>query len=498
MTDSEQGDHLEKPVEKKVEEPASLQDNAGEKRCTVPPSVRNGSITVFGALKKAVITPQILFLVVGLVFGMLMVFVNPMWHVPDESGHFLKAYVVTEGHFLSVKNNKGVTGDQIPRSIQKTMDILSVEPGKKINEKDVDRAFKVPLRAGSTMWISFQGGYPPVPYLPQGIGIIAGRIFGATPMTLAYLARVGNLFAWLALVFFAIAITPVLKWVMFLLGIMPMSIHLAGSISPDVVTIGVAFLFTAFILRLALAKEKTTVTRRDIGFVFVLGIVLAMCKQPYFFLALLFLMIPTARFKDRKQYYVTLAIFVLVVVSIGLSWTLFEVGCWSVWVSPSISLAKQLSHILHHPVSFGVTVLRTFNVQKEFYLGSFVGAFGWFEVALPAWFPYFFLFGLIAISALDKTDIEIRKRQRVTNVSAIIVIIAAIIAVFYLTYTNVGAGLIQGIQGRYLIPIAPLVFLLFYNHAIKYEKGAWFYVCMVAIAVITVVVTITKIWTHFY
>ena len=70
-----------------------------------------------------------------------MVFVNPMFHVPDEQAHFFKAFAVAEGHLLWTKNAQG-EGWYLPSSVFSLSTSLdwrnfNTAPGLKIDEKKV-------------------------------------------------------------------------------------------------------------------------------------------------------------------------------------------------------------------------------------------------------------------------------------------------------------------------------------------------------------------------
>jgi uncharacterized membrane protein len=464
-------------------------------------TARKASAVIYSGLRKAVITPQILFLIIASILGLTLVFLNPMFHVADEPAHFWKAYSVGELHLLSVRE-KGIEGNEMHLSIQKTMETVKfqVADGLKIDEKAVDQGFRIPLNSGKKGFMAngVAGLYPPVPYIPQAVGIDIGRIFNESPLTLAYMGRAFNLLAWLILVFLAISITPVFKWVFFLLGVMPMAMLQAASLSPDSVTNGLAFLTVAFFLRLAFAKDKRRVTKRDIVLMFVLGVLLAFVKQPYFLLVFLFLLIPRSKFKSKKEYYVVFAALVLIVLVIGMSWTMMESSAYTP-PHPDVVSGKQVSFILHHPYTAAVILLRTINVYKEGWLSGFVGAFDWFETALPMWIAYLFLFALIGTAVLDKDkDIEIRNSKKLLMLVIAVAMFLGVVAALYLSWTPVGYFLIQGVQGRYLIPLAPLILLLFYNRAVSYDKGKAFYALMVAIPVLTTYFTISRIWHRFY
>ena len=66
----------------------------------------------------------------------------------------------------------------------------------------------------------------------------------------------GDLAVFLALAVLAVKRTPVLKWTVALVAMMPLSMFLAASISADAVTLALAILTVALVLRLAVEPAK--------------------------------------------------------------------------------------------------------------------------------------------------------------------------------------------------------------------------------------------------
>jgi uncharacterized membrane protein len=124
----------------------------------------------------------------------------------------------------------------------------------------------------------------------------------------------------IVLVFLAIRITPVFKWVFFLLGIMPMTLFQFASLSYDAITIGLCFLLLATILNYALRDEKS-ISSREIAFLFILALMLAAAKQPYVIMVLAFFIIPFSRFGSLKKYLTIIAGLAFVVALFSLPWT---------------------------------------------------------------------------------------------------------------------------------------------------------------------------------
>src|SRR4051812_39190254 len=70
------------------------------------------------------VKPQHFFLLVAIPFGLLFIIINPPFQVPDEPHHFYKAWQISEGQFISLKNNQRV-GGYIPKSIEHIATLFS-------------------------------------------------------------------------------------------------------------------------------------------------------------------------------------------------------------------------------------------------------------------------------------------------------------------------------------------------------------------------------------
>ncbi len=105
--------------------------------------------------------------------------------------------------------------------------------------------------------------------------------------------------AWCLLVGLAIRKAPVGKWAFAVLGLLPTAVFHGAAVSADGVTLGVAFLFLAFVLHLALTPGLQ-VMRREWVWLLALGVALACVKPGYAPLALTALAIPLDRFPTPR------------------------------------------------------------------------------------------------------------------------------------------------------------------------------------------------------
>jgi hypothetical protein len=177
--------------------------------------------------------PWRLFVLLGLVFGMAIVVLQPPFVGADESAHFLRAYQVSCLGWIPEKivDKDGVRlGGTLPTSLESTIGAIHsrypLDPDNKLGAKDFARLWDIKLHPERRAFCDFPATatYPAIPYLPQSIGIFLGRMAGFPPVAIMYLGRLCNLLAYLALVVLALRTTPILKWAFFLVGLMPMAL----------------------------------------------------------------------------------------------------------------------------------------------------------------------------------------------------------------------------------------------------------------------------------
>ena len=63
-----------------------------------------------------VIKPEYIFILLGILFGTLFIFLVPPFQSPDEPVQFGKAVAISQGQFLSVRKD-GVSGNYLPKSL---------------------------------------------------------------------------------------------------------------------------------------------------------------------------------------------------------------------------------------------------------------------------------------------------------------------------------------------------------------------------------------------
>jgi uncharacterized membrane protein len=402
-------------------------------------------------IKRPALKLEIIFLIIAVVFGLSFAVITPMFEVDDEGDHYLKVNHLSQGQVF-VKQSK-----------------------------------------------VFINLYSPIPYLIPTLAFFIGKLLGLSAVVLFYIGRLSNLVFYIFIVYLAIKYTPILKWVFLLLALMPMALYEAASLSSDGFNIAISFLLIAYILKLAFDDEISNISKNQFLTVFILGIMLALSKEIYVLLLLFFLIIPKQKFISRNYKFTWFFIIFVFSICVGLLWGVIVKGMY-VPLNPNVNPQVQISFILSHFASFTWIFVGTISQNLLFYLTTFVGTFGWTDIGLDTplhpFLVYIYILFVLFVALTDKIEVYMQLKQKIFSITLFLVSLISIFVLEYLTWTTVGNYLIEGVDGRYFIPVAPLLFLAFYNNRIPSFKENKILVPIFII--IMLLISVYMIYHRFY
>jgi uncharacterized membrane protein len=448
---------------------------------------------IFRKIRTLNLVPERLYLVLSLVFGCLLVFLIPPLQVPDEPAHYFRSFQLSEFNLFQL--SKKTT----PRSLvtlYSTFSRMNFGPFEKTTISEIKAQFKVNpdlenrVKKDESIPGFSEDGIPNYifPYTAQAIGLFTGRIFNCSPVALMYFGRIFNLLCMILIIYITIKISPVLKWIFVLLGLMPMTLYLSASLSPDAMTISLSFFLCAFLFRSAFGKDLL-LTKKDIAALLVLTFLIGLCKPPYSLIILLYFLIPVNRIGSWKKY---ILVFLCQVVLIWGAMHVWSVRNLFIHESPAVAVTtgnpgqqksivnkttpedtdpnhpkgrnagKQKEFILNNVAAFGKMIINnTFIYMRSFYLESFVGIIGHLIRHLPGWLINFYLWMLLITAVVSSTiDVDIGWKSRLLTFILFWFLIFIIETGLYIGWTPVGQNYVEGVQGRYFIPFAPIFFII--------------------------------------
>lgn len=248
----------------------------------------------------------------AMVLGVLYLAVMPGLSAPDELSHYSTAYRISSTMLFEdplirpagltavrasdypLEDMNGVKTPDIPEDTEELPEVLG-NPVKQTTYravKDWEKRYAFSTKPVASPIPDVKT--TPVFYLPQAIGFSIARVLGLGAMGLLFLGKFLNLCCYVALTALAVRTAPIGKSWFAAAGLLPMSLHLAASLSYDAGLIGCVFLFTALVFKLAYGSEE--IRARELIALCALAALFGPCKLVYAPLILLALLIPARVF----------------------------------------------------------------------------------------------------------------------------------------------------------------------------------------------------------
>lgn len=409
---------------------------------------------------KKNIKAEKLFLMTVPIVCLFFLITMPTFKNHDEYYHWLKAYEISTGNLMTpIENN--IQGSMMPEGVSK---VFPNSEWINMDYKMVQEKLEVTLEKDKQGILNPETAalYSFIQYIPQATGIALARLVTDNVYLITYAGRLVNLLVALILLYFAIKIIPFGKKLILIPAMIPIALEGFTSLSPDAMTISMAFLYLAYILNLAFG-EKQQINWKDKFLLLLMSIVIALCKIVYIPLVGLILLIPKEKFKGGTNKSKILNF--IVIAGIALAVNLLWLGISSKYLSNFREGDSQIQVALlfQNPIQYIQELLYTINLYGNNYVMSLFGMeIGWGElVKIHSIVPYV-LMGIYLLVAITDNDIKNKFKiyQLVWMVLVVLAIVALIFTSLYVQWTTVGSFSIEGVQGRYFLPILPLIMFL--------------------------------------
>lgn len=300
--------------------------------------------------------------------------------------------------------------------------------------------------------------YSQVCYIPAAVALKVTSYLHFPFSIWFKIGKIANLLLYSLIMYLAIKIMPVKKELLFVFALLPSNLSLASNYSYDGYITALLALSLALFLQKLYSREKVDAkwtVQYTIASAFAV-----LPKAVYAPLILLPLVFKQDRFKDKKQqckFKVALAFLTLVLLSTFILPAL---------LSPSVagdnrgagvtSVSGQMQYIFSNPVFYSILLLKSTFGQL------FVKFFGAATITKMGYTGCASFVALIVLDAVmvalavvnyEQKESRLDKYQRVFIVFLIFCVNCLIWTALYLSFTEVGGTEIQGVQGRYFLPL---------------------------------------------
>jgi hypothetical protein len=458
---------------------------------------------IYALRHPAELSAPTVFLLLALPFGTALSLLTPLMQAPDEISHAFK--IADAASYLNVGAEEETAAPQTRAAQLPVNAIITVfepyvhyaEYGRLQSAAIRDYIANLPQDLKHTYEYCPPFGdhhqrYSYAPYYPAAVGFSLAMQLKRPWLEILHAARLSNFLTWVALAWLAIYLIPTGKWLLTLLALSPMSVFIAASLSPDALTIALSFLAVALSLRLTLAPSAQT----WLAAVIIL-ILLTLSKLPYLILAGLLLLPATQQpVFLRRHGGLILAGLAGICLLGGVAWyLLLHAGSGDF----ARVASTQLGFVVHHPLVYLQQVAHSFYVFGGDLLHQFVGVFGWLQIPLP--WSFVILHGaMLTFFALTDAHYPTRlnRLSRFVLLTTFSLGLLAVATALYLLDTpSPDKTLITGLQGRYFIPLAPLLLLALGQPKLAMPQGCHARLSLIYLPFM-LAATLFFVWQHYY
>lgn len=443
--------------------------------------------------------------VVILILGVFYLIALPPFTAPDEAAHFISSYrlssqimgkqAVADEDYLSraTKEEKDRIDHGANVLVRSGDDVngFESEPGQFSYNMMITQLLSKDNSQGVTVRSEIPVNTSPIIYLPQAIGIALARVFHMGYVPMVMLGRFFNLLAFTIMSYMAFRIMPFKKEVIMAVSALPMTLHLAASYSYDTGFIGLALMLLAWCFYLAFEKDEVTI--KDTVILALLLILLEPGKIVYLPLAGICLFIPSAKFQSKKRYWISFACVLAAMLLAVFLVNHLVLGIWATrkesYIGWSEAAGYTVSDVINKPYDIVMVYYKTFVTQLDYYLVTMLGGFlGNLDpnLTVPPFCLLLLCYGLfISVVRREGEGVPFKRWQKLLTLLLVFLSACLILASMLLGYTPREMTYITGVQGRYFIPLLPLVLLTIFDKrlvlTVDLRKSAWFLQCFVSI-----------------
>lgn len=399
------------------------------------------------------------YLVVMTIIGLFFVFKNTPLTGLDERFHFFRSYQMAQGTMLPklINGEKGAWGGCVERKALQYVwpFFISQDQNQPASKEDAIKRAKEIDASNDTVSTCFNfapsAAYSPLLYAPSAIGIAITKYTSFGIDTQMYAGRVMNLVFFIAMVYVAVMMMPIMRIPTLMILSFPTLLNLASSYSPDPVTNLVTVMFIACCLRMAILKEKI------FWQTFVLACLVGLLKMTNIAFLPFVLLIPSSLFSSRVKWLAYMAGSIAAGCAVALAWN----GYYS-WVPSQfwhsggdIKTAKEM--LLTQPFATVIFLIKSVIIQTPDMFDRMFATFGGGPAAYTWTFGgkycYLAIFSIFmaTLSSVSQSQIAFNKLKLyllpVMSIGSVLLIFLAL----WVGFSPLNIPIVGGVQGRYFI-----------------------------------------------
>jgi uncharacterized membrane protein len=406
---------------------------------------------------------QVLFFAYIAIALLILTFFVPPFQKADEAGHYWRSVALTN---LDLACKKDVDGNYFYAMKRKYADFpyvmhtwdVAYQQKVRFNTDWLRASFDAPLYK-ETGRVYEYCGFAPTGFLPSALGVLVGKPF-INPLISLYLGRVAGAFFFIGCFLLALKVTPPrYRLLVYFYAALPTVLHQVSAVSYDVVQLSLSPVIFGYLTKF-LTEDRLIKPVELFTFMVLVFWAINVRLVPFSPLVLLFFALKPANVAaSRSQYLRTAAVFAGVTAAVTLigAAIYFPEGHYASLIPGEINSHRQLQFVVSHPDKFVAAAYRTFKFDGEWLFKQTLGVFGWTDTAYD-YFPYYagaFAAAIVFYFVAERDVAVVNLRQAAIILGAVLASVAALFISLYSVWSPVGYGIVEGLQGRYLVGLLP-------------------------------------------
>lgn len=371
-------------------------------------------------------------MLIGIMFVYFQFCPNGM--APDERNHFLRAFEISRGSLISEHvDESGTGGNNLPQHL--------CEYG--------DKNVQIDPEVLEIYEFSNTSLYAPINYFPQALGIKITSVFTNKPALLFYGGRIANAIVNLLLCIGAFYFIPFGKKIIFTIIMFPMTLQEMVSMSSDGLTITISVFFLAYVLYLSYGSDE--ISKNELSVLWLLGFILSLCKIVYIVELGLIILIPNSKFKTNGNIFKIIYLFVGIIVNT--IWLSISSG-YLIEYNKGVNAKEQLKFIISHIYEYFIICVDTVFEKIMFWIQSMIGS-SLGALNIPTWPGIWLIIAMLLVYEVSNSDIvKVRRKwDPFVLIGVFMLGMSLILTSLYVQWTPLKEPIVDGVQGRYFIPI---------------------------------------------
>ncbi len=414
-----------------------------------------------------------LFLVIAFLCGITFTILFTPGTIPDETIHIRN----TLG-YSSILMSKGTRDNIKIRECEQF--VGDTQPSIKTLNTYRDSLIK---NDNSSKYIStgieLSSDFSVMSYLPGILTVTICRLLSIGGILTIYLARFSNFIFYLFVAYFSIKKIPIFKNALFTLALLPMVIQQTISLSYDTIIIGTAWVVISYGFHFVYGTKS--IEKVDVLVYIISSCVLITQKTGiYFVLNLIPLLIGKDRIAEKKERILLklILVFPWIITMFGLpiitnnnriERTASDGNIISWANREGYSLQYFINHKMETIMLFIRTIVKKFDHYIFTTLGQYLGSLN--LVLSRNIFIGWLISIFVSAFKTDSDNKDIPFMHRILYILAFFAVCGASMLAMAFAFTPVGWPTIEGVQGRYFLPVLILLVIFVRNKKIMFKKN---------------------------